>query len=185
MKKRVIVAITGASGTQYAIELLKILKKSEVEVHLVISDAAKITAGYETQMTISEIEGLAECVYDNRNIGAAIASGSFKTMGMIIVPCSVKTLSEVAYGMCGNLISRAADVCLKERRRLVMMVRETPLHAGHLESMLKVTHMGAIVYPPVPAMYANPETIEQMIQHSVSRILDLFDIENDTIFRWK
>lgn len=182
--KRLIVAITGASGTLYGVRILQTLKDSAIETHLVMSDSAKLTMAAETDFQPQYVESLANVVHAAKNVGATIASGSFVTMGMVIAPCSVNTMSEIAWGITGNLISRAADVVLKERRRLVLMVRETPLHAGHLKSMLQVTENGAIVMPPVPALYAKPQTIEAMIDHTVGRVLDLFQIDSDLATRW-
>lgn len=182
--KRLIIAITGASGTLYGVRILQALKDSDIETHLVMSDSAKLTMAAETDFQPQYVESLANVVHAAKNVGASIASGSYVTMGMVIAPCSVNTLSEIAWGMTGNLISRAADVVLKERRRLVLMVRETPLHAGHLKSMLQVTENGAIVMPPVPALYAKPLTIDAMVDHTVGRVLDLFQIDSDLVTRW-
>ena len=183
-KQRIIIAITGASGTQYAIQLMKLLKTKPIEIHLIISEAAKLTANYEVSMPIKEIETLADVVYSNKSIWADIASGSFKTMGMIIIPCSIKSMSQISYSIGGSLISRAADVCLKEQRKVILVVREAPHHAGHLESMLKLANMGATIFPPVPALYAMPKSIEEMIDHTVGRILDVFGIDNDWMPAW-
>ena len=182
--KRLIVAITGASGTIYGVRILQALKDSEIETHLVLSDSAKLTMAAETDFQPSQVEALANVVHAAKNVGATIASGSFVTMGMVIAPCSVNTMSEIAWGITGNLISRAADVVLKERRRLVLMVRETPLHAGHLKSMLQATENGAIIMPPVPALYSKPQSIDEMINHTVGRALDLFQIDSDLVTRW-
>jgi 4-hydroxy-3-polyprenylbenzoate decarboxylase len=182
--KRLIVAITGASGTVYGVRILQALKESDIETHLVMSDSAKLTMAAETDFQPQQVEALANVVHSAKNVGATIASGSFMTLGMIIAPCSVNTMSEIAWGMTGNLISRAADVALKERRRLVLLVRETPLHAGHLKSMLQVTENGAIVMPPIPAFYAKPNTIDEMIDHTIGRALDLFQIDTDLVRRW-
>jgi 4-hydroxy-3-polyprenylbenzoate decarboxylase len=149
-----------------------------------MSDSAKLTMAAETDFQPQQVEALADVVHSAKNVGATIASGSFMTLGMIIAPCSVNTMSEIAWGMTGNLISRAADVALKERRRLVLLVRETPLHAGHLKSMLQVTENGAIVMPPIPAFYAKPNTIDEMIDHTIGRALDLFQIDTDLVRRW-
>lgn len=184
-KQRIIIGVTGASGTILAMQLLKALRALPVEIHLVITEAARTTMAYETDLTAEDLESLAHVVYKNRDIAAPIASGSYRTAGMIIAPCSIKTMSEVAYGMASSLIVRAADVVLKERRRLVLVVRETPLHAGHLEAMLKLTHMGAIIAPPVPAFYAKPATIEDMVCQSMGRVLDLFSLDSKTAFRWE
>jgi 4-hydroxy-3-polyprenylbenzoate decarboxylase len=182
--KRLIVAITGASGTIYGVRILQALKDSEIETHLVLSDSAKLTMAAETDFQPHQVEALAHVVHAAKNVGATIASGSFVTMGMVIAPCSVNTMSEIAWGITGNLISRAADVVLKERRRLVLMVRETPLHAGHLKSMLQATENGAIIMPPVPALYSKPQSINEMIDHTVGRALDLLQIDSTLVSRW-
>ena len=182
--RRLIVGITGASGAIYGIRILQALQGSGVETHLVMSESARITLASESDMTTADVEALATEVHHPRNIGATVSSGSFKTMGMVIAPCSIRTLSEVAWGTTGNLLTRAADVVLKERRRLVLMLRETPLHAGHIQSMLQATQSGAIIMPPVPAFYARPKTIDDIVNHSVGRVLDLFDIETDLVERW-
>ncbi len=182
-RKKIIVGISGATGIQYGIRALELLKKQDIETHLVMSKAAELVRTYETEFKRDDILALADVVYSLQDIGAAIASGSFKTSGMLIAPCSIKTMSEIATGVTSSLLSRAADVVLKERRRLVLMVRETPLHAGHLKTMLSLTEMGAIVTPPVPALYMNPQSINEMITHSVARALDLLDVEVD-VPRW-
>ena len=182
-KQKLIVAISGASGAVYGLEALRTLKAIGVESHLVISKAAALSMQAEIDMGPSEVSALADCVYKVGDIGATIASGSFKTMGMLIAPCSIKTLSEIATGVTQSLISRAADVTLKERRRLVLMVRESPLHLGHLRSMAAVTEMGAIVAPPMPAFYTRPQSLEEMVSQSVGRVLDLFDLDAP-VKRW-
>lgn len=184
MKKRLIVAITGASGTIYGVRILEALKDLNIESHLVMSDSAKLTMAAETDYKPAQIEALADFVHSAKNIGASISSGSFHTMGMVITPCSIRTLSEIATGVTSSLVSRAADVILKERRRLVLLVRETPLHAGHLRSMTQVTEYGAIVMPPVPAFYARPSSLDEMVNHTVGRCLDLFDLDNNMVKRW-
>lgn len=184
MNKRLIVAITGASGTIYGIRILEALRGIGIESHLIMSDSAKLTMSAETDYKPSQIESMADVVHSAKNIGASISSGSFKSLGMIIAPCSIRTLSEIASGVTSSLVSRAADVVLKERRRLVLLVRETPLHAGHLRSMSQVTECGAIVMPPVPAFYAKPESINDMVNHTVGRCLDLFDLDNSLVSRW-
>ncbi|MDG1859600.1 MAG: UbiX family flavin prenyltransferase, partial [Emcibacteraceae bacterium] len=171
--------------TKYAIRILEILKELNVESHLVMSKAAAVTAGLETSMKVSEIISLASTVHKVEDIGASIASGSFKTDGMLIVPCSVKTMSEINCGVTANLLTRAADVTLKERRKLVLIVRETPLHLGHLKTMTSLAEMGAIIAPPMPALYTMPETINDIVDQTVGRILDLFDLEAPTLKRWK
>ena len=183
--KRLIVGITGASGVAYGVRILEALRGSDVETHLVMSKPAEVTLAYETDLKLAHVRALAAAVYAVGDVGAAIASGSFKTMGMIVAPCSIKTLSEIATGATDNLVSRAADVVLKERRRLVLMVRETPLHAGHLKAMLAVSELGAIVAPPMPAFYAAPASVEDIVDHTVGRALDLFDIEADLVRRWR
>lgn len=184
MNKRLIVAITGASGTIYGIRILEALKDLGIESHLVMSDSAKLTMAAETNYKPSEIEAMAAVVHSTKNVGASISSGSFKSLGMVIAPCSIRTLSEIASGVTSSLVSRAADVVLKERRRLVLLVRETPLHAGHLRSMSQVTECGAIVMPPVPAFYTKPESLDDVVNHTVGRCLDLFDLENTLVTRW-
>ena len=181
--QRLIVAISGASGAIYGIRMLQALKHAGVEAHLIVSKAAALSLGAETDMTLGQVHDLAAVVHKPGDIGAAIASGSFKTMGMVVAPCSIKSLSEIATGVTTSLISRAADVCLKERRRLVLMVRESPLHLGHLRTMAAVTEMGAIVAPPMPAFYTRPATIDDIVNQSVARVLDMFDIEAD-MKRW-
>ena len=184
--KRLIVGMSGSSAVIYGIRLLeKLAKRDDVEVHLVISQAAKMTIAIETDYTAEQVEALADVVHNCKNIGASIASGSFKTAGMVVVPCSMKTLSAIANSYADNLIVRAADVVLKERRRLVIMPRETPLHIGHCELMLKVSQIGAILCPPAPAFYTKPKTVEDIINHSVARILDLFDLEDADTERWE
>lgn len=183
-RRRLVVGISGASGVIYGVRLLRLLRDLDVESHLVVSRSAQVTLAQETQMRLADLQALADVNYPNTDIGAAISSGSFRVDGMIVAPCSIKTLSEVATGCTSSLLSRAADVMLKERRRLVLMVRETPLHAGHIRSLAAVTDAGAIVYPPVPAFYARPETLEQMVDHTLGRVLDLFDIESRTVRRW-
>jgi flavin prenyltransferase len=182
--KKMIVAITGASGTIYGIRLLEALSSIGVETHLIMSDSAKITMAMETTFTPSYVESLATEVHSTKNVGASIASGSFRTMGMVVAPCSVHTMSDIAWGSTSNLITRAADVVLKERRRLILLFRETPLHAGHIKTMAQVTENGAIVMPPVPALYSNPKSIDDIIDHTVGRVLDLFDLDNDLVKRW-
>jgi len=181
---RLIVGISGASGVCYGIRLLEVLASTAVETHLVMSKAAEMTVGCETERKPSEIRKLADVSYPVMDIGASISSGSFRTEGMIIAPCSVRTLSEIATGVTSSLLTRAADVVLKERRRLVLLVRETPLHAGHLKSMLRVTEMGAVVMPPVPAFYARPASLEEMVDHTLGRALDLFGIDTGLTRRW-
>ena len=183
-EKRLLVGISGASGAIYGIRLLELLKGSGIETHLIVSRAARMTLSYETEMSVTDLEALAAVVYPEQDIGAACSSGSFRTLGMIVAPCSIKTMAEIASGATSNLMSRAADVCLKERRRVVLLLRETPLHLGHIRSMAAVTEAGAIVYPPVPAFYARPTSLEEMIDHTLGRALDLFDVDLGTVRRW-
>lgn len=182
--KRLIVGISGASGIVYGVRLLELLKDSEIETHLIMSRAAQMTLAAETNFKVADVEALADIVHSNQDIGAACSSGSFQNLGMVVAPCSIKTMSEIATGVTANLISRAADVALKERRRVVLMLRETPLHLGHIRSMASVTEAGAIVYPPVPAFYAQPKSLEDMVDHTLGRVLDLFGIELDLVRRW-
>ena len=181
---RLIVGITGASGAAYGVAALKALRAAGIETHLVISKSGQITASHELAMSLAEVTALADVVYKIGDVAAAISSGSFQTMGMLVAPCSIRTLSEIASGVTSSLLTRAADVVLKERRRLVLMVRETPLHLGHLRSMTAVTEMGAIVMPPVPAFYTRPATVDDIVRHSVGRALDLFGIGNELVSRW-
>jgi flavin prenyltransferase len=182
--KRLIVGISGASGIIYGVRILQALQGTGIETHLVMSDSARITLGAEMDLSIKDVEALASVVHNAKNIGATISSGSFKTMGMVVAPCSIRSLSEIAYGMTTSLLTRAADVVLKERRRLVLMVRETPLHAGHLRAMTQAVENGAILMPPVPAFYAKPQSLDEMVNHSVGRCLDLFDIDTNLVARW-
>jgi flavin prenyltransferase len=183
--RRLVVGITGASGVAYGIRALEVLKQAGIETHLVLSKAAELTMTYETDFKPADVRALASVWYAAGDIGAAISSGSFRTMGMLIAPCSVRTMSEVATGVTGTLMSRAADVVLKERRRLVLGVRETPLHSGHLRTLLQLSDMGAVVAPLVPAFYSRPQSIEHIVDHTVGRLLDLFEIETDIVKRWK
>ncbi len=179
-----IVGITGSSGVIYGVRLLHALKKSPIVSHLIMTRPAEMTLAYETDLKAADVRALADKTYPIGDISAAPASGSFRTMGMAIAPCSMKTLAEIATGMSTNLLSRAADVTLKERRRLVLMVRETPLHRVHLRNMLTVTEMGGVIAPPVPAFYARPDSLEQMVDHSVGRVLDLFGVDAGLAGRW-
>ena len=185
MIKRIIVAITGASGAIYGVRALEILRHMEIETHLIISPTAKLTIAQETSYQLRDIEILANTVYDPQDLAAPVASGSFTTGGMIIAPCSIKTLSAIANSYTADLIARSADVCLKEGRPLVLMVRETPLHRGHLSLMSKASDMGAILFPPVPAFYNHPQTIDDLINSSVGRALARLGIENNAYPRWK
>ena len=183
-RPRLVVGISGASGAVYGVRLLELLKECGIETHLVMSRAAQTTLAYETDLKVAQVEKLATVVHSYNDIGAACSSGSFKTMGMIVAPCSIKTMSEIATGTTGNLIARSADVALKERRRVVLLLRETPLHIGHIRTMAAVTEAGAIVYPPVPAFYARPKSLADMIDHTLGRVLDLFDIDIGKVRRW-
>jgi 4-hydroxy-3-polyprenylbenzoate decarboxylase len=184
--KRLVIGMSGSSGVIYGIRMLEVLAKDpEVETHLILSQAAKMNIGIETEWSVADVEALADEVHNNKNIGASIASGSYKTAGMIVVPCSMKTLSGIANSYAENLIIRAADVMLKERRQLVIVPRESPLHTGHCELMLKASQIGAIICPPSPAFYTSPKTVDDIINHSVARVLDLFDIESDRLQRWQ
>lgn len=185
--KRLIVGISGASAAIYGIRLLEVLRgagSEHVETHLVVSSAAKKIILMETDFTVEEVEAMANYVYDIDDIGAAIASGSFQTDGMVIIPCSIKSLSAIANSYNTNLLLRAADVTLKERRRLVVVVRETPLHKGHLQLMLRLTDMGAIIFPPLPAFYHRPQTVADIVDHTVGRVLDLFGVDHALFERW-
>ncbi len=182
--RRLIVGISGASGIVLGVRMLRALRECAVETHLVMTRSAKVTLAHEMTLKVADIESLADHVHSIDDIGASISSGSFKTAGMVVAPCSIRSLSEIATGVTSNLLTRAADVVLKERRRLVLLVRETPLHLGHLRSLTQVTEAGAIVMPPVPAFYARPETIEDMVDHTVGRALDLFDIDAGLVKRW-
>jgi 4-hydroxy-3-polyprenylbenzoate decarboxylase len=183
-KPRIIVGISGASGVTYGVRLLELLNACGVESHLVMSRAAQVTLSYETSMKVSDVEKLATVVHSNADIGAACSSGSFRTLGMIIAPCSIKTMAEIATGNTANLLSRAADVALKERRRVVLLLRETPLHLLHIRTMASVTEAGAIVFPPVPAFYMKPKSLADMIDHTLGRVLDLFNIDAGVVQRW-
>ena len=183
--QRIIVGISGASGIVYGIRTLEILKQTGVETHLVVSKAAERTLGYETDLSLKDLRGLADVCYPVADIGAAISSGSFATLGMIVVPCSIRTMSEIATGVTGSLMSRAADVVLKERRRLVLAVRETPLHTGHLRTLTALSEMGAVIAPIMPAFYNRPQTLDDIINHTVGRTLDLFGIATGVVKRWK
>lgn len=183
--KRLVVAITGASGALYGVRLLESLRSLEdVETHLMISDAGVLSMHHELDLKRKDVEALADVVHNARDVGACIASGSFQSEGMIIAPCSMKTLASVAHGLSDNLISRAADVMLKERRRCVLMVRETPFNLAHLRNMTAVTEMGGIIFPPLPALYQRPESIVEMVDHTVARVLDLFQITHAIAPRW-
>jgi 4-hydroxy-3-polyprenylbenzoate decarboxylase len=179
-----IVGISGASGAIYGVRLLEVLRAGGIPAHLIVSKAAAQTLKEEADLSIEQVRALAETTYQNTDIGAAVSSGSFKTRGMVIIPCSIRTLSDIAYCTTDSLLSRAADVTLKERRRLVLVVREAPLHAGHLRSMLAATENGAIIVPPMPAFYPRPETVDDIVNHTVGRCLDLFDLDVGLVKRW-
>jgi flavin prenyltransferase len=181
---RLIVGISGASGTAYGVAALRLLKAVGIETHLVMTRAAMVALAHELPLKVNDVQELASFVYRIEDVGAAIASGSFPTRGMLVVPCSIRSLSEIAYGTTSNLLTRAADVVLKERQRLVLMVRETPLHLGHLRAMTQATEIGAVIMPPVPALYAQPASVEELVEHSVGRALDLFGIECGSVRRW-
>jgi 4-hydroxy-3-polyprenylbenzoate decarboxylase len=183
--KRLVVGITGATGTIFGVRLLQVLQGSEVETHLVVSRWGARTLIHETPYSLDEVQRLATRVYPENDQGAAISSGSFLTLGMVIAPCSMKTLSAIAHGQGDSLIHRVADVVLKERRRLVLAVREAPLHDIHLENMLKLSRMGVVICPPVPAFYNHPQSIDDLVNHTVNRLLDLFDIHLDVAERWQ
>ncbi|MFA7638522.1 MAG: UbiX family flavin prenyltransferase [Parvibaculum sp.] len=178
------VGISGASGVAYGVRLLELLKEASIETHLVMTKAAEMTLGYETGLKARDVDALAHTRYRIEDIGAGIASGSFRTLGMIVAPCSIRTMSEIATGVTSSLLTRAADVVLKERRRLVLMVRETPLHTGHLRTMTQLSEMGAIIAPPVPGLYARPATIDELVTQTAARALDLFDLDIDVTKRW-
>jgi len=183
--RRIVIGISGSSGVIYGIRLLEALKRhSDFESHLILSPAAEENIRIETRCTAEQVRGLAAAVHDARDLAAPLASGSFKTVGMVVAPCSMKTLSEIAYSDSSNLIVRAADVALKERRKFVVVPRETPLHRGHLELMLRITDMGGVVLPPIPAFYHQPRTLDDLVNHTVGKILDQFDVEHDLFRRW-
>ena len=183
--RRLIIAITGATGAVYGVRLLEVLRSIQgIETHLLISDAGVLNLHQELDLGRKEVEVLADAVHSVRDVGAAIASGSFQSEGMVVAPCSMKTLAAIAHGLSDNLITRAADVVLKERRRLVLMVRETPFNLAHLRNMTAVTEMGGVVFPPLPAFYHRPQTIAEMVDHTVARVLDLFDIQHALAPRW-
>ena len=183
--RRLIVGISGASGTIYGVRILQVLQDTGIETHLVMTRSAEVTLAYETELKVKDVHALATVVHPVADIGAAISSGSFKTEGMIVAPCSIRSLAEIAYGNTTNLLSRAADVVLKERRRLVLAVRETPLHGGHLRTMTQLADMGAIIAPIVPAFYNRPKTVDDIVNHTVGRLLDLFGIETSVVKRWQ
>jgi 4-hydroxy-3-polyprenylbenzoate decarboxylase len=183
-KTRLIIGLSGASGIVYGVRLLKMLRPMPVETHLVMTKAAEVTLAHETDLRVQDVRDLADEVHGIGDLAAPISSGSFKTLGMIVAPCSIKSAAEIAGGLTSTLLSRAADVTLKERRRLVLMVRETPLHTGHLRMLAALSELGAVVAPPVPAFYARPESLEAMVDHTLGRVLDLFGLESGTVQRW-
>lgn len=183
-QRRLVVGISGASGVVYGVRLLQLLRNAGVETHLVMSKTAEVTFAYETSLKISDVKAMAHTTHSIEDMAASISSGSFRTAGMIIAPCSMRSMSEIASGVTTTLLTRAADVTLKERRRLVLMVRETPLHTGHLRTMTALSEMGAIIAPPVPAFYAKPESLDAMVDHTVGRVLDMFDIDVGVVERW-
>jgi len=184
MPKRIVVGISGASGVIYGIRILTLLKDSDYETHLIISEAGKTNIAIETDYTLEEVAAMASCTYANPDVAAAVASGSFLTEGMIVAPCTIKSLSGIANSFTDNLLLRAADVTVKEKRKLVLVVRETPLHKGHLRLMTMAADMGAHILPPVPSFYHHPKTIEDIIDQTVGKIFDYFDIEHSLFKRW-
>lgn len=183
--QRLIIGISGASGVIYGVRLLEALKALPVETHLVMTRTAEVTLAHETTLKVDDVRRLADVAYRLDDLAAAISSGSYRTTGMIVVPCSMRSLSEIAHGITSNLLTRAADVVLKERRKLVLVARETPLHAIHLRNMTTLAEMGAIIAPPVPAFYSKPKTLDDIIDHTVGRVLDLFDLDTGKVKRWK
>jgi 4-hydroxy-3-polyprenylbenzoate decarboxylase len=183
--RRLVIGISGASGAIYGIRMLELLRDTDIETHLVISRSAEMTLAYETDFTTKDVRALASVNHPNSDIGATISSGSFRTMGMVVAPCSIKTMSEIATGVTSSLLSRAADVVLKERRRLVLAVRETPLHGGHLRTMTQLAEMGAVIAPIMPAFYNRPKTVDDIVNHTVGRLLDLFGIDTAVVKRWQ
>ncbi len=182
--RRLIVGISGASGIVYGIRVLEALGDAGIETHLVMTKSAEVTLAYETSVKVAQVRALARVVHPIADIGASISSGSFRTEGMIVAPCSIRSASEIAHGVTSNLLTRAADVVLKERRRLVLMVRETPLHLGHLRTLTQLTEMGAVIAPPVPGFYQKPETIDDIVNQTVGRALDLFGFDLGMVRRW-
>jgi flavin prenyltransferase len=182
--QRLVVGISGASGVIYGVRLLQMLRELPVETHLVLTKSAEITLAYETDMKVAQVKALADHCHNIADMAAPLSSGSFKTLGMIVAPCSVRSVAEIASGVTTSLLARAADVILKERRRLVLMVRETPLHLGHLRNLAAVTEMGAIVAPPMPAFYNRPKTLDDIVDHNLGRVLDLFGLDSGKVKRW-
>ena len=185
MKKRLVIGISGASGVIYGVTMLDLLRNQDLEIHLIISEAGKRNIEIETKYSLKDVESMADHIYDNRDVGAAVASGSFLTEGMVVVPCTIKTLSGIANSYTDNLLVRAADVTLKEGRKLVLMVRETPLHKGHLRLMMDAADMGAHILPPIPSFYHQPETIQDIIHQTIGKIFDYLQIPHDLFRRWE
>jgi 4-hydroxy-3-polyprenylbenzoate decarboxylase len=183
--RRLVIGMSGASGAIYGIRMLEMLKNTDIETHVVMSKSAEMTVVYETDYKPKDVKALASVVHPAADIGASISSGSFSTMGMVILPCSIRTMSEIATGVTSSLVSRAADVVLKEKRRLVLGVRETPLHGGHLRTLVTLSDMGAVIAPIMPAFYNKPKTVDDIINHTVGRLLDLFGIETKLVKRWE
>ncbi len=182
--RRLIVGISGASGFVYGARLLELLRRLDVESHLIVSKSAQVTMAYETDFKLKDVAALADHHHRSDDLAACISSGSFRTLGMIVAPCSMKSLAEIASGNSSSLLTRAADVVLKERKRLVLMVRETPLTLAHLRNMVAATEMGAVIAPPVPAFYARPKTLAEMVDHTLGRVLDMFELDAGTVMRW-
>jgi flavin prenyltransferase len=183
-KARLIIGLSGASGIIYGVRLLKMLRPLPVETHLIMSRTAEVTLAHETDLKVQDVRDLADAVHSAGDLAAPVSSGSFKTLGMIVAPCSIRSAAEIATGATSTLLTRAADVTLKERRRLALMVRETPLHTGHLRMLTTLSELGAIIMPPVPAFYAKPASLEAMIDHTLGRVLDLFGLDSGTVERW-
>ena len=181
---RLVIGMSGASGVIYGIRLLEALRPLPIESHLVMSKSAELTLAYETERKVAEVQALADVCHPVADVGASIASGSYRTLGMVIAPCSIRSMAEIATGVTSSLLTRAADVTLKERRRLVLMVRETPLHSGHLRNLLALSEMGAVIAPPVPAFYAMPQSVDDLVDQSVGRVLDLFELDSPLVKRW-
>ena len=184
INRRLVIGMSGASGAVYGIRLLEALRPLPIETHLVMSKSAELTLAYETEHKVAHVQALADVCHPAADVGASIASGSFQALGMVVAPCSIRSMAEIATGVTSSLLTRAADVTLKERRRLVLMVRETPLHTGHLRNLLALSEMGAIIAPPVPAFYALPESVEALVDQTVGRVLDLFEIDSPLVKRW-
>jgi len=184
-KPRIIVGISGASGAALGVEALRVLRQLEVETHLIVSDMARQTLAQECSLSLDQVKEMADHWHDNRALGSGLASGSFRTLGMIVAPCSIRAMSEIATGVTGTLLGRAADVTLKERRRLVLLVRESPLHAGHLRNMATLSDLGAVIAPPVPAFYAMPKSVDDIVANIIGRAIDLFGLDTGTVIRWR